>query len=65
MSSIMRRRSGLMASADLVEVMGGSGLEVGVLDPSILKPASRPVTSHAAQMFPLLPCTSPNPPLRA
>jgi hypothetical protein len=31
MSSIMRRRSGLTASADLVEVMGGSGLEVGVL----------------------------------
>ena len=59
MSSIMRRRSGL-ASTELVEVMGGSGLEVGVLDPSILKPASRPVTSHSAQ---LVPCTLPHPAL--
>jgi hypothetical protein len=49
MSSIMWRRSGLTASTKLVEVTGGSGLEVGVLDPSILKPASRPVTSHRAQ----------------
>src|ERR1700686_5158454 len=44
MSTIMRRRNGLTAPADLVEVMGGSGLEVGVFEtPSILKPASRPV----------------------
>jgi hypothetical protein len=59
MSSIMRRRSGL-ASTEVVEVMGGSGLEVGVLDPSILKPASRPVASHSAQ---LVPCTLPHPAL--
>jgi hypothetical protein len=32
MSSIMRRRNGLTASTELVEVMGGSGLEIGVLD---------------------------------
>jgi hypothetical protein len=32
MSSIMRRRNGLTASTEPVEVMGGSGPEVGVLD---------------------------------
>jgi transposase len=44
-----------MASADLLEVMGGSGLEVGVLTPSILKPASQPVIPLAPQLL-LSPC---------
>jgi hypothetical protein len=43
MSSIMRRRNGLMASAEIVEVMGGSCLEVGVLDPSISRQSFRSV----------------------
>jgi hypothetical protein len=37
-------------------------LRLECFHPSILKPASRPVTSHQTQM---LSCTSPNPPLRA
>jgi hypothetical protein len=37
-------------------------LRLECLTPSILKPASRPVTSSRAQM---MPCTVPNPPLRA
>jgi hypothetical protein len=41
---------------------GRLGLEFGVLDPSTLKPASRPVTSHGAQLGP---CTLPNPLLLA
>jgi hypothetical protein len=61
MSSIMRRRNGLTASADSVEVMGGSGLEVGVLTPSILKPASRPVIPQRIICSSVL----AHPPLRA
>src|ERR1700681_4323135 len=62
MSSIMRRRSGLTASADLVEVMGGSGLEVGVLDtldPQASLPARHLTPSSIDAVY------SPNPPLRA
>src|SRR5260221_8355588 len=40
MSSSMRRRSGLMG----ISLIGGSCLEVGVLDPSILKTERPPVT---------------------
>ncbi len=40
MSSSMRWRSGLMG----VSLIGGSCLEVGVLDPSILKTERPPVT---------------------
>jgi hypothetical protein len=43
MSSIMRRRNGLMASAEIVDVMGGSCLEVGVLAPSISRQSFRSV----------------------
>jgi hypothetical protein len=38
-------------------------LRLECFDPSILKPASRPVTSQRESQ--MLPCTSPNPPLRA
>jgi hypothetical protein len=52
MSSIMRRRNGLMASAEIVEVMGGSRLEVGVFDPSILK--AEPPLRHPGSVIVLL-----------
>ena len=41
-----------MASADIVEVMGGSRLEVGVLDPSILK--AEPPLRHPHSVILLL-----------
>src|SRR6202161_4520694 len=62
MSSIMRRRSGLTASTALVKVMGGSGLEVGVLDtldPQAGLPARHP------QRVRLVTGRCPTPPSRA
>ena len=41
-----------MASAEIVEVMGGSRLEVGVLDPSILK--AEPPLRHPHSVILLL-----------
>src|ERR1700686_3018088 len=61
MSSIMRRRNGL-ASTDLVEVMGGSGPEVGVLRP--LDPQASLPARHLTPTS-MMPSTLPNPPLRA
>jgi hypothetical protein len=51
MSSIMRRRSGLMGFS----LIGGSCLEVGVLDPSILKTEHPPRHQRSIKMV-----TGPN-----
>ena len=48
MSSIMRRRNGLMGFS----LIGGSCLEVGVLDPSILKTETRPVIRAQSKWLP-------------
>src|SRR5882672_10890737 len=47
MSSIMRRRSGLMGFS----LIGSSCLEVGVLDPSILKTERPPVTCARSKSY--------------
>src|SRR5260221_12251154 len=56
MSSSMRRRSGLMGFS----LIGGSCLEVGVLDPSILKTERPPVTCARSNGY----CCRSNPPDR-